>query len=137
MGAKAMTFNEIIGDSVVAFVVLMVVTPLAFRAIGIKGFAWSFAAVYLLFSIAFHSIFWTTYKAPQGAIAALIPLGLAVPGSLLGVVGASQAAIPLSVLGGSLQYFGIGWLVDRHIRRRQQCQPSPPSDVATRAAHED
>ena len=115
-----MTFDSTTLSAIGIFLAITVLSVLVFRAVGVKSFAWSLAVAYFVFSAGFHVLFWKTYQMGQGGLAVLIPAGLALPSSLLLLVfrgGGFIAGLFLLTALGTAQYFGIGWLIDRTIKR--------------------
>ena len=67
---------------------------------------------------------WKTYKMGQGGLAALVPIVLGFPASALGILfkpAGFTFQMAVSILAGTAQYFGIGWIVDHIIKKRMKC----------------
>jgi hypothetical protein len=112
-----------LGIFFLAFVALLVGTTRLMISHGIRRLSWAFAATYLALAAATLLIAWAGRENPLGGIVVVIPMMLSLPSSLLIFVlpRGSDALFALQLAAyGSLQYFIIGWVIERIIKRRQE-----------------
>ena len=118
-----MNFDLLLALFFFAFVALLVGTTRLMLSRGIRRLPWAFAAAYLVLTGIIILFAWAGREQPMGGIIVVIPLVLSLPSSLMifvfGKGSDTLFAVQLAVYG-SLQYFMIGWIIERIIKRRQE-----------------
>ena len=116
-----MTFQQLLWMHVGGFVILLAAVTTMLRCLCRSPFASSFGVAYFLFIIIAACLYFPGSKDAQSELYWLIPSMLTIPASLLLLVArpgsALGAAILLAILG-TLQYWGIGLLIDWLLQKR-------------------
>ena len=120
-------FEQFATVCVVLFFVMLAVVSIVLNALGVKRFTWSFPITYFIFGAVFHALFWEVYDDGFGGMAALIPIGLALPGTaIISIIivpfnmDAASTVLLITMIGGTGHYFFVGMIVDKVIKKRRE-----------------
>jgi hypothetical protein len=109
-------------------VLLLVISVLTLRHFHQKRFSTAFGGAYLAFILIVSCLYFSREKDAQAELYWIIPATLTFPVSLLllvirpGSIGAEGVALLLTVFG-TIQYWGIGLLIDRIIEEKKKAIP--------------
>ena len=118
-----MTFEQLFWIHAAGLVLLLIISTLILRLLHQKRFSVSFCSAYLAFILIASCFYFPGEKDAQAELYWLIPGTLTIPVSLLllpigRLVGTEGMAILLAVFG-TIQYWGIGLLIDRVIEKKK------------------
>lgn len=131
-----MTVNQFFIVWFVAFVALIVLVRWTLRRLGVQSFSWSFGLAYIALIAVVSLLYYSIRGMGQAGLIWTIPMVFAIPSSLLIPSGSDISFTIFLTASGFLQYFLIGWIVDKIIQRKRRSFEEAPRSRGSGDTHE-